>query len=268
MTSATSPSNRQAVRRAFSLVELLVVIGIIIVIAGIVLPMIIKAYGTAENTKNTADLAAIGIALTQYKSDHGDYPRVSVGNTGATVLCQALIAPLNSAIDFHNGPGFRLRAQGRVYGPYLQIEKFKVDMTTTPTAPKITDRDNKPILYFPANRGRDLTAQDGYIRRTTGSSESTSAIDYTDNSTEFGNTAKFCIMIGDINPNGRINPAEGEVATATGAYLLYMAGPDGAYGTSDAIAAAVAAPAVMTSANLSLNRRIAAACDDILFAAE
>jgi len=72
MTSATSHSNPHARRRGFTLVELLVVIGIIVVLAGILLPTIIRAYAHADRTKGQADLQSISVALEAFKSDFGD----------------------------------------------------------------------------------------------------------------------------------------------------------------------------------------------------
>jgi prepilin-type N-terminal cleavage/methylation domain-containing protein len=93
MTSATSRSNL-AGPRGFSLVELLVVIGIILVIAGISLPMLIKAYTSADKSKAAADLQTISLALEAYKTDFGDYPRTNgVRGLGAVILCKALVAP-------------------------------------------------------------------------------------------------------------------------------------------------------------------------------
>lgn len=128
---------------AFTLIELLVVIGIMILLAGILLPVVMKAYGKAARTRLQYDLAAIEGALNAYRQDHGEFPRVWLGNyvpvgsdvpqplvsspdrpnprTGAQVLCWALIGPGNArevptpAINVYrkqdgkDGPGFRTR---------------------------------------------------------------------------------------------------------------------------------------------------------------
>lgn len=91
-------------RRGFTLVELLVVIGIILVIAGIALPALIKAYSHSEKSKGRADLNTIAVCLEAYKQDYGDYPRLPtdpvtgnpVANTGAAILCKALVGPGNA----------------------------------------------------------------------------------------------------------------------------------------------------------------------------
>jgi prepilin-type N-terminal cleavage/methylation domain-containing protein len=80
-------------RKAFSLVELLVVIGIMLVIASIALPMLIRSYSRADVAKQKMDLNTIGVALEAYRSDYGDLPRVPSPGLGAAVLCKALVGP-------------------------------------------------------------------------------------------------------------------------------------------------------------------------------
>jgi prepilin-type N-terminal cleavage/methylation domain-containing protein len=81
--------------RGFSLVELLVVIGIILVLAGISVPMLIKAYSASDKAKARMDLNTVALALEAYKTDFGDYPRPPAGSAGlgAVILCKALVAP-------------------------------------------------------------------------------------------------------------------------------------------------------------------------------
>src|SRR4051812_23042576 len=89
-------------RRGFTLVEMLVVIGIIVVVVGLATPMITRAWRAGDRAATLADLQAIATALEAYKQDHGDYPRItettafSAGPndyTGARMLCRALIGP-------------------------------------------------------------------------------------------------------------------------------------------------------------------------------
>ncbi|HEY1922028.1 MAG TPA: type II secretion system protein, partial [Tepidisphaeraceae bacterium] len=58
-------------RKAFTLVELLVVIGIIALLAGILLPAVNHMRRSAQITGQKADFQSIGTALEQYKSDFG-----------------------------------------------------------------------------------------------------------------------------------------------------------------------------------------------------
>src|SRR5688500_8151272 len=103
MTRPTlAPCNARAGRsdRGFTLVELLVVIGIIVLLMGILLPVANRAYSKAERARVARELQAIGSALEAYKQDHGFYPDpgadptvTNAGVRGANILCRALIAP-------------------------------------------------------------------------------------------------------------------------------------------------------------------------------
>ncbi len=59
-------------RRGFTLVEVLVTIGIIVLLISILLPMIISSIRTSERTKLKGDLNAIAMALEAYKQDFGE----------------------------------------------------------------------------------------------------------------------------------------------------------------------------------------------------
>ncbi len=67
MTSATSATSSLKTRHAFTLVELLVVIGIIVVLASIGVPMGMKAYKAAERSRIQADLNTITVGLEAFK---------------------------------------------------------------------------------------------------------------------------------------------------------------------------------------------------------
>ncbi|MGE5611342.1 MAG: type II secretion system protein [Bacillota bacterium] len=56
-------------RNAFTLVELLVVIGIIAILMGILLPMMSKVRGQADRTTCQAQLRDVGAAFTMYMTD-------------------------------------------------------------------------------------------------------------------------------------------------------------------------------------------------------
>ncbi|HEX4053794.1 MAG TPA: type II secretion system protein [Tepidisphaeraceae bacterium] len=125
-------------RKAFTLVELLVVIGIIAILAGLLLPAVNRMRISASITAQKAEFQTITSALEQYKADFGDYPRnanLPTWNTqqpppsAAPIylsLATALIGPgpaitQGSATslqigDGNDGPGFRCQTSDAIPG--------------------------------------------------------------------------------------------------------------------------------------------------------
>jgi prepilin-type N-terminal cleavage/methylation domain-containing protein len=245
MTSATSRSKS----RGFSLIELLVVIGIILILAGIALPMLIKAYSYASKSKARADLNTIAVALSAYKADFGDYPRPVNDTTtyrGARALCQALVAPGTAAQDGADGLGFRERAgMGPVRGPYLQMDRFKLaqpDSAGNPAAWVLTDKDGNAILYYVASsRPLDVSSTGaGTITSNSSPSDTVGRYSYADNSTYLSaGQPQFQAMLGDIGTvNNKADSGENIVNQP---YLLWSPGADGTYGPTAPTKAAVQA---------------------------
>jgi len=108
MTSRTSATaNRRPA--GFTLLELLVSIGIILLLIGILLPAVVKAVRAGKRASIAGQLQSISVALEQYKQDYNAYPQVTVANTGAAVLGKALMSPgpiaepIGAIAAFNNG---------------------------------------------------------------------------------------------------------------------------------------------------------------------
>jgi prepilin-type N-terminal cleavage/methylation domain-containing protein len=248
MMSPTSASKRRAGgrragRAGFTLTELLVVVGIIAVLVGILFPVVNRAMRNAQRARTAADLQAIAVGLDTYKQDHGSYPRVDLNASpfigGAQVLCRALVAPLpanagSGPSDGADGNGFRIRGtQGRVYGPYIDLSKFRVDNDENPGTALVAanavirDRYNRPILYFAAATQKpNISANNGFASSVDGA-----LYDFRQDRGNFGGLGtirKFQAMLGDIDGNGAINGDE--APATTGPYILWSAGEDGIFG--------------------------------------
>lgn len=61
-------------RRAFTLVEILVVLAVIAIMAALIFPALSRAREGGRQTRCTANLAQIYTAVRQYKDDEGQYP--------------------------------------------------------------------------------------------------------------------------------------------------------------------------------------------------
>ena len=105
---------RNKLRRAFTLVEMLLVVTIIGILAALVIPKIVGRSEQARATAARADISSIKTALDSFEVDNGYYPK----------SLQDLYAAPSNAKNWH--------------GPYLD-----------PTKPLEDPWGNKYIYYFP-----------------------------------------------------------------------------------------------------------------------
>lgn len=89
---------KQPKKRAFTLVEILVAMGIIVILVSIMVPFISRSMRQSKTFRTKADFQAIAQAIEAYKQDFGDIPRlptdsngVAIPNLGAAVLGKALL---------------------------------------------------------------------------------------------------------------------------------------------------------------------------------
>jgi prepilin-type N-terminal cleavage/methylation domain-containing protein len=219
----TSPVYRSFRRSAFTLVEILVVMGIIAVILSIALPVTFKARRQANRMKALRDLEALHIGLDEFKNVHGQYPQYGLGGTSTTpnnqgsIILYCALTGLNNAGNADPDP-----KSNRPRQAFINVEKFNV------VKGAIQDSNNKAYLYFPgANPSPNINAitPPGYVMSYT-TLPSTSLYNNKDGTAL--SLAHMQLILGDVNNNGYIDGTETPSCTAP--YLLWGAGPDGAYG--------------------------------------
>lgn len=108
ITDPKQQNLKRALRRAFTLVELLLVLTILAILAGIVLPSMVGRGEQARVTAAKSDIHSLSTALNMFEVDNGSFPK---GRTGL----QSLVQKPNNAQNWH--------------GPYL------ADKTSIPLDP-------------------------------------------------------------------------------------------------------------------------------------
>ena len=131
--------------RLFTLVELLTVIAVIAILAGIAVPVVVGMQSKGRETSARADMNAIKMALTQFKADYSVWPQINpTGNlitnfSELTASGDLLIeAPFN---DTDSTDPFK--ASIDAYDRITQALTNNVVAATTPTALVSTVSDSK-----------------------------------------------------------------------------------------------------------------------------
>lgn len=123
--------------RAFTLIELLTVIAVLAILAGLIIGAGRRASETGKIARTQAELAALGAALEGYKRQYGDYPRTA----DAAQLLQALVGKLDPLMrDLH--------PDGRVQ---LDVALFTYDPPADPEENanvRLVDPWGQPYVYI------------------------------------------------------------------------------------------------------------------------
>jgi general secretion pathway protein G len=127
----TCSCNTQDREAGYTLLELLVVLGIIVLIATVAAPQVLRYLGKARTETAKAQISAVSTALELYALDAGGFPPQQTG-------LQALVQP---------PPG-----QTRWRGPYLKRSSGVIDPWGQPYRYKFPGRSGQPEVF---TLGRD-----------------------------------------------------------------------------------------------------------------
>jgi type II secretory pathway pseudopilin PulG len=169
----------KAKRSGLTMVEILVVVGIISLLVGLLLPAISKVKSMAREAKQKVQFTAIGLGLATFKNDYGDYPPsdynswlddTATPNTssGAQKLCEALLG--YDLLGFHPDSGWRVDGTNRrpyddgttthASGSYYLYERNSIpDMDKRKG--RYIDLDSANVARLGMGTGRDGVVHDG-----------------------------------------------------------------------------------------------------------
>jgi type II secretory pathway pseudopilin PulG len=145
---------------AFTLVELLTVLVIIMILVALLIPALTVVRNMAKETQQKAQLTTIEMALTAFKDDYGDYPPSdwqgsAVDYSGTQMLTEALVG--RDLLGFH--PDSIWDSDGSAYdssdeqnrkervGPYLELattDAFRL-RNISADKPGLFDFDTAPL---------------------------------------------------------------------------------------------------------------------------
>jgi type II secretory pathway pseudopilin PulG len=125
---------------AFTLIEILSVIVIIMVLAGITVPIVSSARTSAKKGVTSAQIAQLELALKQFESDFGVFPPDSYISTDTPISLGGIDIPVDPEDDIGTGTkclvfflGSRFTFDSDdfkgVYGPYIEFKKSQLEGT-------------------------------------------------------------------------------------------------------------------------------------------
>ena len=236
-------------RAGFTLVELLVVLGIIIALFSVLLPVVFSTRRKAEIARTRLDLNTISIALEEYKKVFNDYPRQADPNQvpRSPLLATYLLGPGGEGIRAAGTVGGANQG-GKKWGPYLPVDKFKL----SPNGLLLLDGNGTEIQYYPRYNSYDVhttaavpgsVPNDGYLLGRVSASRafaSTPAIRamfnrYDGVASDKDHQLHTLYMLGDGGDGATINPPNNqfdgaETLSFNGPFILVSAGADTKWG--------------------------------------
>jgi type II secretory pathway pseudopilin PulG len=128
--------------KAFTLIELVLVVGIIIVLSGLVLSTVAYARKKGARARAETEIAAMSAAIENYKADNAVYPN-NTGSGGTDGLdpsttnpvnyqmpCRYMYGEISGDRDFNGTPD----SNARPYMAFKEISLLRADMSNPPSS--------------------------------------------------------------------------------------------------------------------------------------
>jgi type II secretory pathway pseudopilin PulG len=152
---------------AFTLIELIVVIGIIIVLAGLVLSTAGYARKKSARARAETEMAAISAAIENYKADNGVYPRDPTANTATDALdARTMIDPASANAALYSAASlvlYRALSGDRNLDRTVTVADENYNIDGTALSPPLTQLPRsyfafKPNMLSPSGGSGNVTA--------------------------------------------------------------------------------------------------------------
>lgn len=144
--------------RYFTLVELLTVIAVIAILAGIAIPVVVGMQSKGRETSARADMNAISMGLTQFKSDYSVWPQI--GPDGSLTGSGDLL------IETPFVPGTTLSKAEEAYDNLTEALTWNKVDSSSPADPSSTFGNSKKKRYLdpPAKTVTTKNDKTGYYK--------------------------------------------------------------------------------------------------------
>ena len=114
------PSGRRAVRRAATLLEVIVVVTVLVVLAALAIPRFSKASTGSERPDPRSSLTTLRLAVELYYHEHGVYPAQHGDGTHTAGTEDAFLGQLTRFTDVR-GHVSDTKDETHRFGPYLRL---------------------------------------------------------------------------------------------------------------------------------------------------
>jgi prepilin-type N-terminal cleavage/methylation domain-containing protein len=165
------PANKRSIDHGFTLLEILIVVGIIAILAGLMIPVISTMRARAQRVQCTSNLRNLYIAANLYVQQNGNWPQIQIAGDSDTAQQDYAKAWVAALAPF--GPTQRSwicpTIQDLLHNPdYSQPDSVRVDYYAMPFDDKPTTPYQWPRQPWFVERG-DVHGNGNLIIFTDGS---------------------------------------------------------------------------------------------------
>jgi prepilin-type N-terminal cleavage/methylation domain-containing protein len=151
-------------RGGFTLVELLVVIGIIAILAGVALGPITSGIKKAQQSAGVQTTRTIALAEFQYSNDNSQtYP----SGADASIIARSLLAGnyISDPTIFYIGGSVESKYTGTTAATTIAVTNISYDFvqTTVSSGLNANDPDQLPVIYSSSGTAQTFTATPGAV---------------------------------------------------------------------------------------------------------